>query len=298
MRALVIGRTGQVAQALLASAKDSVDIEACLLGRPDLDLAVGDDVLRQIRSAQPDIVINAAAYTSVDTAEDEPAQAYAVNCAGAAALARATADLGLPFLHLSTDFVFSGDKVSPYSEEDPPAPCNVYGHSKWAGEQAVQAANPEAVIVRLSWVYSRYGRNFAKTMLRLAHERAEIGVVADQRGRPTAAEDIAPALWHMARVLIARPPQHSLYHLAAAGEASWAEFAADIMAVSDGLGGPTAQIRPISSAHYPTPAARPAYSVLDCARVAEDFGISLPDWRQGCRRVVSALVAADKVPTR
>jgi len=298
MRALVVGRTGQVAQALSASARAIENIDVCLLGRPELDLALRDDLLGQIHATRPDIVINAAAYTAVDAAEENVAQAFAVNCEGAAALARATAELGLPFLHLSTDFVFSGDKSSPYSENDRPAPRNVYGQSKWAGEQGVHMANPKAVIVRLSWVYSRYGHNFAKTMLRLAKARPEIGVVADQLGRPTAAEDIAPALWRMAGTIIKQPPKHTLYHLASAGEASWAEFATEIMTAARAAGWPAAKIRPIPSSQYPALAQRPAYSVLDCARVAADFGITLPDWRQGCRRLVGALIASDKVRLR
>ncbi|MFM7027209.1 MAG: dTDP-4-dehydrorhamnose reductase [Chakrabartia sp.] len=289
IRALIVGRHGQVAHQLLAQAGSDMDVTA--LGRPELDLARANSVLEAARRLAPDIIINAAAYTAVDRAEAEPKACYAINRDGAAAAARAAAEIGVPFLHLSTDFIFDGAQAAPYGEEDAPHPLSVYGASKWAGEQAVRAAHPEAVIVRLCWVYSAWGHNFARTMLRLAAERQEIGVVADQWGRPTAAEDIAPALWHLARGMVAQPPPHYVYHLAASGMASWADFAQAIMAASHAAGGPSAEIRRITTRDYPTPARRPGSAILDCTRLERDWSLTLPDWRLSCARIVPQMLA-------
>ncbi len=288
MRALILGQSGQVAQALMQSRGG---IEAQALGRPDIDLADPAGLIRAIGRIGPDIVINAAAYTAVDRAESAPEACFAINRDGAAAAAQAAADLAIPFLHLSTDFVFDGTKAQPYGEEDLPCPLNVYGQSKWAGEQAVRAAHPQAVIVRLSWVYAAQGHNFARTMVRLAQVRDEIGVVDDQWGRPTAAEDIAPALWRLAQALVAGPSPHQLYHLGAQGVASWADFADQIMAASRARGGPVATIRRITSADYAASAQRPARSVLDLSRLTRDWGVVLPDWRESCDRIVAQIVA-------
>ncbi len=289
MRALILGKSGQIAQSLMANAGD---VEATALGRPQLDLADPDLVFAAVRAHAPDIVINAAAYTAVDAAETDGAAAYAVNLEGAAIAARAARSAGARFLHLSTDFVFDGKKTAPYGEEDRPRPLNVYGRSKYEGELAVRAAHPEAVIVRLAWVYSATGRNFVKTMLQLAAVREEIGVVDDQRGCPTSADDVAPALWALAAGLLVTPSPRPLYHLAATGRASWADFAEQIMATAQAMGAPAASIRRIPTHAYPTPARRPANSVLDCDRMAADWGIRLPDWRASCDRVVSQLVRA------
>ena len=289
MKALILGSTGQVAHALMASAGD---VDAIALGRPEIDLADAASVEAAIAAHAPDLVINAAAYTAVDKAEGEADAAFAINASGAGAAAAAARAAGAAFIHLSTDFVFDGSKTGAYLEDDPVAPLGVYGASKQAGEVAVRAAHPDAVIVRLSWVYAAHGSNFAKTMLRLAGDRDEIGVVADQLGRPTAAEDIAPALWMLGKGLIARKSSpHNLYHLGPQGEATWADFAAAIMQASNAAGGPSAHIRRITTADYPTPAKRPANSVLDCKRIAEDWGIRLPDWRESCDRVVREIVA-------
>jgi len=288
VKALILGSSGQVAHALQASAGY---VEAIALGRPELDLTDPESVRAAIAAHRPDIVINAAAYTAVDKAESEPDAAFALNRDGPAAAAKAAHEAGAAFLHLSTDFVFDGAKVGAWLEDDTTNPLGVYGQSKLEGEQAVAAAHPQAVTVRLSWVYSAHGANFAKTMLRLAADRDEIGVVDDQRGRPTAAEDIAPALWTLARGLVARGGSpHRLYHLGPQGEASWADFAAAIMEASRAAGGPTATIRRIATADYPTPAKRPANSVLDCARIAQDWGITLPRWEESCTRVVREIV--------
>lgn len=288
MKALILGSSGQVAQALKASAGY---VEAIALGRPDFDLTDAESVRAAIAAHRPDVVINAAAYTAVDKAESEPDAAFALNRDGPAAAAKASHDAGAAFLHLSTDFVFDGTKQSAWLEDDATNPLGVYGQSKLEGELAVAAAHPQAVTVRLSWVYSAHGANFAKTMLRLAADRDEIGVVNDQRGRPTAAEDIAPALWTLARGLVAKGASpHRLYHLGPQGEASWADFAAAIMDASSAAGGPTATIKLITTADYPTPAKRPANSVLDCTRINEDWRVVLPRWEESCQRVVTEIV--------
>lgn len=288
MKALILGSSGQVAHALMQSAGD---VGAIALGRPDIDLADPDSVTAAITKHRPDIVINAAAYTAVDKAESEPDAAFALNRDGPAAAAKAAHEAGAAFIHLSTDFVFDGTKAGPYLEDDATGPTGVYGQSKLEGEQAAAAAHPDAVTVRLSWVYAAHGANFAKTMLRLAADRDEIGVVDDQRGRPTAAEDIAPALWTLARGLVAngKSPRR-LYHLGPQGEASWADFAAAIMNASKAAGGPSANIKRITTADYPTPAKRPANSVLDCTRIEKDWGITLPHWEESCKRVVTEIV--------
>lgn len=290
MKALILGSSGQVAHALMQTAGD---VDAIALGRPDIDLADADSVTAAIATHRPDVVLNAAAYTAVDKAESEPDAVFALNRDGPAAAAKAAYEAGAAFIHLSTDFVFDGTKAGPYLEDDATGPTGVYGQSKLEGEQAVAAAHPQAVTVRLSWVYAAHGANFAKTMLRLAADRDEIGVVDDQRGRPTAAEDIAPALWTLARGLVAKGTSpHNLYHLGPQGEASWADFAAAIMDASKAAGGPTATIKRITTADYPTPAKRPANSVLDCIRIAKDWGITLPRWEDSCKRVVPEIVRA------
>ncbi len=288
MKALILGSSGQVAHALKAS---STYVQAIALGRPDIDLTDAESVRAAIAAHRPDIVINAAAYTAVDKAESEAETAFALNRDGPAAAAKAAYEAGAAFLHLSTDFVFDGTKQAPYLESDPTSPLGVYGQSKHEGEWAVADAHRQAVIVRLSWVYGAHGANFAKTMLRLAADREEIGVVDDQRGRPTAAEDIAPALWTLARGLVAMGDSpHQLYHLGPQGEASWADFAAAIMDASKATGGPSAIIKRIMTADYPTPAKRPANSVLDCTRIQQDWGITLPQWEESCQRVVTEIV--------
>lgn len=291
LNVLIAGRGGQVARALARSVPVE-SVNATCLGRPELDIRDARSITRAVEAAAPDLVINAAAYTAVDQAETEQEEARLVNAAGAGALAKAAADCGAPILHLSTDYVFNGEKDSPYVETDPVAPLGAYGRSKLEGERAVTQANPQAVILRTAWVYSPWGKNFAKTMLRVAEARDELAVVHDQQGNPTSAEDIAAALWGIAdrygRNSKALAP--GVFHMTAAGEASWAEFAEEIFAVSAAAGGPSARVKRITTAEYPTPTRRPANSRLDCSRLAAAYGIVLPDWRQSTRSVVEELV--------
>ncbi|KQT85601.1 dTDP-4-dehydrorhamnose reductase [Aurantimonas sp. Leaf443] len=290
MRLLVTGREGQVAQAILGLADESVEIVA--LGRPALDLLDRASIDRAIAVHRPDIVVNAAAYTAVDKAETESERAFAVNAQGAGHVAAAAADRGLPVIHVSTDYVFSGDKPAPYVEGDATGPQGVYGQSKLAGETAVQAANPAHVILRTAWVYGPFGANFLKTMLRLAADRDRLTIVADQQGTPTYAPDIAHAVLAVARRIEAQPEAddwRGVFHMVAGGETTWAGFAEEIFRQSAALGGPVADVAPIPTSAYPTPARRPANSRLDTARFRQTFSHALPDWQDGVRRCLGAL---------
>lgn len=295
MRIVVTGKSGQVALAL-AERAGAAGHELVALGRPELDLAEPASIAPALASARPDLVVSAAAWTAVDKAESEAEAAFAANATGAGALAEATATLGVPLIHLSTDYVFDGTKPAPYVETDPVAPLGVYGASKEAGERAVLAAHPGAVILRTAWVYSPFGANFVKTMLRLAETREEVGVVADQRGNPTSALDIAAGVIALAERLVAegRPleagPTRGLFHMTGTGEAVWADLAEAVFAASAAHGGPAARVKRITSADYPTPAPRPANSRLDCARLERVHGIRLPDWRVSVEQVVARLV--------
>ncbi|MER9137254.1 dTDP-4-dehydrorhamnose reductase [Mesorhizobium sp. M0830] len=292
MRLVVTGREGQVAASLLEAGRRSAGVEVVAIGRPELDLARPEMVIEPIAAAKPDIVVSAAAYTAVDQAEDEPDLAFAVNAVGAGKVAEAARRLGVPIIHLSTDYVFDGSKDSAYVETDATAPASVYGASKLAGEQAVASANPRHLILRTAWVYSPFGKNFVKTMLRLAADRDEISVVADQWGNPTSALDIADAILHAAAQLhdgksFGAP---GTYHLAGTGEANWSGFARHILDTSRVSGGPWARVRDIATMDYPTKARRPANSRLSSAKFASVFGWNAPDWRQSTETVVRRLV--------
>ena len=291
MRLAVTGREGQVARSLAERASGRAGVEVVTVGRPDLDLEEPGTVLKALQAARPDIVVSAAAYTAVDRAEDEPERAFAVNEAGAGHVAAAAASLGVPVIHLSTDYVFAGDGAGGRAETDPTGPQGVYGASKLAGEAAVARANPRHLILRTAWVYSPFGANFVRTMLRLAAEREEISVVGDQWGNPTSALDIADAILHAAPALRAADDGvDGLYHLAGTGETSWHGFARHVMAASKARGGPHARVNAITSADYPTRAKRPRNSRLSCARFAATFGWSAPDWRRSTEETVARLV--------
>lgn len=295
MRLVVTGRDGQVATSLLEAGQGRDDVEVVAVGRPALDLAQPDTVFDAIAAARPDVVASAAAYTAVDQAEDEPDLAFAVNAVGAGKVAEAAARLGVPVIHLSTDYVFDGTKDGAYVETDATAPLGVYGASKLAGEQAVAALNPRHLVLRTAWVYSPFGRNFVKTMLRLAGDRDEIAVVADQWGNPTSAFDIADAILHAAAVL--RDDEafdgYGIYHLAGTGETNWSGFARHILDTSARYGGPTARVRDIATSDYPTKAKRPANSRLSTARFAAVFEWAVPEWRQSAETVVHRLRVGD-----
>ena len=287
MRLVVTGREGQVVSSLL-EAGQLAGVDVIAIGRPQLDLANPDTVIEAIAAARPDVVVSAAAYTAVDQAEDEPDLAFRVNAVGAGKVAQAAARLGVPVIHLSTDYVFDGSASGSYVETDATAPASVYGATKLAGEQAVAAANPRNLILRTAWVYSPFGKNFVKTMLRLAADRDEISVVADQWGNPTSALDIADAILHAAATLHRNKDfaAFGIYHLAGTGEANWSGFARHILDTSRVSGGPSARVRDITTTDYPTKARRPANSRLSSAKFASAFGWSAPDWRLSTEAVV------------
>lgn len=293
---VVTGREGQVVRSLIERATGT-DVEIVPLGRPELDLA-GDakTIVSVIEAARPNLVVSAAAYTQVDKAENDRDLAFAVNGRGPQAIARAANELGVPLIQLSTDYVFDGAKPSPYVETDEPGPATVYGASKLAGEQAVLAEHLDSAILRTAWVYSPFGSNFVKTMLRLAGDREEVGVVADQRGNPTSALDIADGIIRVAANLRASSERNlrGVFHMPGAGEATWAEFAEAIFAASADIGGPSAKVKRISAVEYPTPARRPANSRLDAHKLLTEHGVALPDWRSSLKEVVGRLVNAGR----
>lgn len=268
------------------------------VGPPALDLAAGSDesvyaaLASSFGGAGPQAIVNAAAHTAVDRAETEANLAFAINATGAGAVARAAVRLNIPLVHISTDYVFSGDKTLPYTEADATGPTGVYGASKLAGELAVLDSGADVAILRTAWVYSPFGANFVKTMLRLAIDRDEVSVVDDQRGCPTSALDLADAAMIVAANLVTRPDPvlRGVFHATGSGEASWADVAQAVFAASASAGGPSALVRRITTAEYPTPARRPPNSRLDCTRLAAIHGIVLPDWHASCRAVTARLI--------
>lgn len=293
MRVAVTGREGQLVTSLVERGKFSGDT-VVVVGRPELDLADAASVRDALRAARPDLVVSAAAYTAVDRAESEPDLAHAINGQGAGAVAETATALGVPLIHLSTDYVFDGTAAQPYDESAATSPTGVYGASKLAGERAVALACSNSAILRVAWVYSPFGGNFVKTMLRLAVDRDEVGVVADQVGNPTSALEIADGVLAVARNLLASndPNMRGLFHMTAGGQASWADFAEGIFAASAARGGPTASVRRITTADYPTPAARPQNSRLDSAAIARVHGVSLPEWQGSLSTVIDRLLTA------
>jgi dTDP-4-dehydrorhamnose reductase len=292
MRIIVIGQQGQVARALAerASAQGATTV---LLGRPKLDLADPSGIEDILRETGGDLIVNAAAYTAVDQAEKEPELAQAINGIGPGVVAGAAAAMAIPVIHISTDYVFDGTLDRPYRESDPVNPLGVYGSSKLMGEQAVASEAEDHVILRTAWVYSPFGKNFVKTMLRLGAEREELGIVGDQVGSPTSALDIADGILGIGRKLLDNPEDRNLrglFHMAGTGTASWAEFASEIFASSARLGGPNAKVRSITTAEYPTPAKRPANSRLDCTKLADAYGIALPPWQKSLSECVERLL--------
>ncbi|WP_081925474.1 dTDP-4-dehydrorhamnose reductase [Bosea sp. UNC402CLCol] len=291
LRIAVTGWTGQVVRAMLERVPAGVEVIA--LRRPELDLADHRTIAPALRSARPDVIVNAAAYTAVDQAESEPELAMRINGGAAGEAARAAAALGIPVIQLSTDYVFDGTLDRPYREDDVTGPISAYGASKLAGEQAVAAATANHAVLRTAWIYSPFGKNFVKTMLRLAETRDEVGVVADQQGCPTSALDIADAIFAVARNLVARPQDDTLrgvFHMSAPGEAVWADVAEAIFAERERLGGKPVAVKRIATADYPTPARRPTNSRLNCSKLAARHGVVLPAWRASLATCVERLL--------
>ncbi|CAH1661254.1 MULTISPECIES: dTDP-4-dehydrorhamnose reductase [unclassified Chelatococcus] len=295
MRVLVAGAGGQLGSALVAGLR-AAGADVIAMVRADLDLSSPSSWGDRVAAARPDLVVNAAAYTAVDRAEDDRDAAWAVNAAGAAALAREAAACDAALVHVSTDYVFDGRKGAPYTEEDAPSPTGVYGASKLAGEAAVMACHPRALALRTAWVVSASGHNFLKTMLRLGAERESISVVDDQWGAPTFADDLADAIVRMAPRLVsseAGDPAFGVFHLTGAPHTTWHGFAEAIFTKTAKRGRKTPTLRPIGTADYPTRAVRPADSRLDCARILAVHGIAAADWRLSLGRCLDGLLLVE-----
>lgn len=278
MRILVFGQTGQVATELRRQS------DVTTLSRAEADLRYPDACAAQISAHRPEAVINAAAWTGVDAAEDHEAEAHLINAEAPKAMARACAEQNCPFLHISSDYVFDGSGTRPWRETDPPAPQNSYGRTKLAGEEAVRETGSNHVILRTSWVFSAHGANFVKTMLRLSESHDQLSVVSDQIGCPTPAADIAAALLQIATAL-KNGQDGGTYHFGGQPPVSWSDFARAIFACK----GRATNVTDIPTDQYPTPAARPLNSRLDCAKLTADFGIKPPDWNAGLARVIDEL---------
>ena len=297
MRLLIAGWQGQLAHALVENALRRSDVEACSIGRPALDICQLPTIERALSDVRPDVVINTAAYTAVDAAELNEASAFALNAGGAGEIAKAAAARGLPIIHVSTDYVFDGLKPAPYVETDPAAPRTVYGRSKLAGESAIARANHQHIILRTSWVYSPFGRNFLKTMLARRDGPGVVEVVDDQWGSPTYAPHLADAILALASQFTgpsagADPARWGIYHAAGGGETSWYEFARAIFSEATPRGETQAAVLPIAASRYPTVAPRLSNSRLDCTKLNTTFGIALPHWREGVRQCLERLTAA------
>jgi dTDP-4-dehydrorhamnose reductase len=287
---LVTGGTGQVASALAASGGDAVH----LAGRPGFDFNKPESLVATFRAATPWLVVNAAAYTAVDTAEDAVEAAYRANRDGPGALAQLCRSAGIPLIHISTDYVFDGAKGAPYVETDPTGPTGVYGASKLAGEREVLGAGAQAIVLRTSWVYAPAGRNFVRTMLRVGAERDRLRVVADQQGCPTTAADLADAILAIAARLRDgwRDEYAGVFHAAGTGDTTWHGLAVATFAEAARYGARVPAVEAIATADYPTRAKRPADSRLDCGKLASVFGVRLPEWRASLARTIDAIHAA------
>lgn len=290
-RILVTGKGGQLATGL-ADSLPALGFEAILVGQPEFEFDQPATVEAGFAAAAPDAVVNCAAWTAVDAAEDDEAGAFRANALGPAMLGRLCAARGIPLLQLSTDYVYDGRKGGPYAEDDAPNPLGAYGRTKLAGEWAALAANPMTAVFRTAWVFSPVGRNFVKTMLAAGAARPELRVVADQHGNPTAAPDLADALAQvLARIRDGgwQDAHRGVFHMAGGGHASWHAFAQAIFAAAAPHGGPSPVVHPIATADFPVKAARPADGRMEQAKLHATFGVALPPWQEGLARVIRAL---------
>jgi len=291
MRVLITGRRGQVARALM-HVHDPGRHELVFLGRPEIDLAQPAGLRDPVLRAQPDIILSVAAHTQVDRCEAEEAEAFAINAESPGVLARVAAELDVPIIHISTDYVFDGEKRTPYLETDAPHPVNVYGRSKLAGEAAVAAATGRHAILRVTWVYSVFGANFVKAMLDLAARRPEIGVVDDQVACPTPALDLAEGLLTVAERLVTAPTPdlHGLFHAAGARSVDRYSFARAALTAAARRGHPMPLLRPVKSADFAAAAPRPCYSALDSGKLMAVYGVAIPGWPDRLDAVVGAIL--------
>lgn len=296
MKILLLGRNGQVGwelQRSLAPLGELVSLDRNSID-PCGDLAALDDLSETVRTLRPDVIVNAAAHTAVDKAESEPELARRLNALAPARLAVEAGRIGAWLFHYSTDYVFDGSGVIPWSETDVASPVNVYGRTKFEGEQLIAAAGERHVIFRTSWVYGSRGGNFAKTMLRLAQERDRLTVIDDQYGAPTGAELLADVTAHAIRHVMRQPSDAGLYHLAAAGETSWHGYAEYVLGMARQLKPDlklsAREVVPVPTSAFPTPAKRPLNSRLDCSRLERTFGLSMPGWQRGVSRMLTEIL--------
>lgn len=276
MVVLVTGANGQLGQALKFIAGNYPEIQFVFTASKDLDITNKDSVQAVFKKMKPDFCINTAAYTAVDKAESEPENAHLINVIGPENLAEASKDFNTTLLHISTDFVFDGKKNIPYKEEDVTNPQSIYGQTKLEGEKAIQEILENYYIIRTSWLYSDFGNNFMKTMLRLAKERTSLSVVNDQIGTPTHAVDLAEAL---VKIILSDKKAYGIYHFSNEGAASWYDFAKEIFDINN----IEIDLQPIPTTQFPTPAQRPKYSVLDKTKIKNIFGIDIKNWEDSLR---------------
>lgn len=276
MKIIVIGKTGQLAQELARLAPYQVNC----LGRNEVDLLNCENVYTRLQEHKPNAVINASAYTAVDRAEQETTEAYNLNAKGVENLGKVCAELGIPFVHVSTDFVFDGKSSTPYKETDSANPIGVYGSTKYQGEQLLLQVNPKVIIIRTSWVYGIFGQNFMKTMIRLSQERSELGVVNDQWGSPTSSKELAKGILHAVQHPEWIP---GIYHFSNSGTTTWFEFASTILELTEAK----TIVKPITTNQYPTPAKRPKFSKLDTAKWESTYGYTIPHWKDSLKEILS-----------
>jgi dTDP-4-dehydrorhamnose reductase len=286
MKVLITGSKGQLGLSIKKLAPEFPDYRFIYTDVEELDITKADDIRKFISDTNPEVIINCAAYTAVDKAEEDTEKAHLLNATAPGYLAKAASENNILLIHISTDFIFGGDRKTPYTEEDKAVPESVYAKTKADGEQEVVKNSKRAVIFRTSWLYSEFGHNFVKTILRLAEERQEINVVNDQIGTPTYATDLAETILRLLPELTKINQGTEILHFSNEGIASWYDFAKEIVQQS----GLKCKVNPISTKQYPLPAKRPAYSVLDKSKIKSRYGIDIPDWREGLRRCLSILL--------
>jgi len=291
VRIFVTGRAGQLSQALIARAPAFPDLAVSAVGRPDLDLERPGSAARAIRTAAPDVVVNAAAFTAVDRCEDEEARAYRINADAAGEVALAAREAGARLIHISTDHVFDGASASSWREDGVPNPLNVYGRSKLAGEEQVRGADPDHLILRTAWLYGPYGDNFITRILARAAAGQRLEVVEDQRGSPTSTFDLADGLLAILRRWGSgtHAGAGETFHLAGGGAASRFDLAVAAMEAAAASGLPAAKVNPVRSSEWPAKARGPTDSTLDCSKFRTEFGVIMPQWRQSLEQTVRAI---------
>jgi dTDP-4-dehydrorhamnose reductase len=287
-KVLVTGANGQLGWELQQAAKVTPNFEFIFLDRHAMDLSIPSALNRIVESYAPSAIINTAAFTAVDKAETETNLAHTINAEAVAALASIAKNKNIPFITYSTDYVFSGNATSPYATDTPLAPINFYGQTKADGELMALAANPDAIIIRTSWVFSSHGNNFVKTMMRLMKERDSLNIVGDQKGRPTYAKDLAIASIQILNAINAGTAIKGVYHYANTGETTWFDFAKKIKE----LAGLECELTAISSDQFPTPAKRPNYSVLDTQKIEKELHLHIPHWETALKDCIEHLASA------